>query len=45
MITANLVLGFGEAGRSQEFFDGKMRKLYNLRIPDIDDGKQAGASR
>src|SRR6266851_6346422 len=43
--TGNGVIFFGKADRRQELLHREVRKLYNLRIPVIDKGKQCGARR
>jgi hypothetical protein len=44
MITGQLQVCFGKTGRGQEFLDGKMGKLYNSGLSDIEDGEKAGAN-
>jgi hypothetical protein len=39
MTAANDVICFGKAGRCQELFDRKVRKLDNWGSPVVDDGK------
>ena len=45
VIARKMYCRVGEARGHQEFFDGEVRKLYDRRIIDIDDGNQTGTSR